>query len=87
MKKVYLIGTGTNGTGSLTADAAKAIEDSELIVGATRMLEPYGDSGKELVNEYSQQAMMLIDELKGVKNEEAKACVKEMIRDLINRDH
>ncbi|MBR6925535.1 MAG: precorrin-6y C5,15-methyltransferase (decarboxylating) subunit CbiE, partial [Oscillospiraceae bacterium] len=55
MKKVYLIGTGTNGTGSLTADAAKAIEDSELIVGATRMLEPYGDSGKELVNEYNPE--------------------------------
>ncbi len=55
MKKVYLIGTGTNGTGSLTAEAAKAIDESELIVGATRMLEPYGDSGKELVNEYNPE--------------------------------
>ncbi|WP_044973140.1 precorrin-6Y C5,15-methyltransferase (decarboxylating) subunit CbiT [Ruminococcus sp. HUN007] len=55
MKKVYVIGTGTNGTGSLTADAAKAIEEAELIIGATRMLKPYTDSGKQLVNEYDPE--------------------------------
>jgi precorrin-6Y C5,15-methyltransferase (decarboxylating) len=45
MKLVYIVGTGTNGTGSLTYDAWRAIEDSELLIGAGRMLEPYADKG------------------------------------------
>ena len=48
MKKVFLIGTGTNGTGSVTADAAAAVQTAGLLIGAKRMLEPYADSGKTL---------------------------------------
>ena len=57
MKKVYLIGTGTNGVSSLTAEAAAAIRSAELLIGAGRMLEPYKDSGKKLVYQYQPDAV------------------------------
>lgn len=50
--KVYLIGTGTDGCRTLTAEAADAIAQAGLLIGAKRMLEPYTDSGKELVSAY-----------------------------------
>ena len=43
---VYLIGTGTEGCRTLTAEASDAISHAELLIGAKRMLEPYADSGK-----------------------------------------
>ncbi|MCR4759566.1 MAG: precorrin-6y C5,15-methyltransferase (decarboxylating) subunit CbiE [Oscillospiraceae bacterium] len=46
--KVYLIGTGADGRGTLTAEAAEKIAQAELLIGAKRMLAPYMDSGKEL---------------------------------------
>ena len=55
MKKVYVIGTGTNGAGSLTADAAAAVQASGLLIGAKRMLEPYAESGKTLVCSYQPE--------------------------------
>jgi len=55
MKKVYVIGTGTNGIGSLTVDASKAIQSAGLLIGAKRMLEPYVDSGKTLVIQYQPE--------------------------------
>ena len=56
--KVYLIGTGTNGNGSLTADAAEAIQSAGLLIGAKRMLEPYADSGKKLVIQYQPEQIV-----------------------------
>lgn len=47
MKLVYIVGTGTNGAGSLTYDAWRAIEDSSLLIGAKRMLEPYAGNDKD----------------------------------------
>ena len=46
--KIYLIGTGINGISSLTREAADAIDQAELLIGAERMLEPYRQSGKKL---------------------------------------
>ena len=53
--KVYLIGTGTNGAGSLTADAAAAIQSAGLLIGAKRMLQPYADSDQTLVCQYQPE--------------------------------
>ena len=53
--KVFLIGTGTEGVRTLTAEAADAIARAELLVGAKRMLEPYAGSGKELVCMYQAE--------------------------------
>ena len=57
MKKIYVIGIGTNGAGSLTADAAAAIQSAGLLIGAKRMLEPYADSGKALVCQYQPESI------------------------------
>lgn len=53
--KVFLIGTGTEGVRTLTAEAADAIARAELLVGAKRMLEPYAGSCKELVCMYQAE--------------------------------
>lgn len=45
--KVYLIGTGVPGT--LTAQAAEAIAEADILIGAQRMLAPYENSGKFLL--------------------------------------
>ncbi len=52
---VYLIGTGTEGWRTLTAEASDAISHAELLIGAKRMLEPYVDSGKTLVCAYQSE--------------------------------
>ncbi len=46
MKFVCIVGTGTNGTDSLTLEAKRAIDGSEMLIGAGRMLEPYRESGR-----------------------------------------
>ena len=55
MKQVFLIGTGTDGAGSLTADAVQAIRSAGLLIGAKRMLAPYENSGKSLVCTYQPE--------------------------------
>lgn len=40
--KVYLIGVGMGNPATLTAQAREAIEESALLLGAPRLLEPYG---------------------------------------------
>lgn len=60
--KVYLTGTGTDGCRTLTAEAAEAIGRAELLIGAKRMLEPYADSGKQLV--YLYQAERIAEALR-----------------------
>ena len=40
-RTVYLVGIGLGNPDTLTVEAIKAIEHSELLIGAARMLEPY----------------------------------------------
>ncbi len=41
MKTVYLVGVGMGNPDTLTAEAARAIRSSELLIGAGRLLEPF----------------------------------------------
>lgn len=50
--KAYIIGTGVNGSDSLTAEASAAIGRAELIVGAERMVSSFRGSGKRVVCSY-----------------------------------
>ncbi|MBU5434724.1 precorrin-6y C5,15-methyltransferase (decarboxylating) subunit CbiE [Pseudoflavonifractor sp. MSJ-37] len=42
--KVYLIGVGMGGLDTLTMEAMRAIEESQILVGAPRLLEPWSDT-------------------------------------------
>lgn len=53
--KVYIIGTGVNSRSSLTREAAEAIENSQVLIGAERMLAEYSGCGKRLVNAYKPE--------------------------------
>lgn len=44
---VYIIGTGTDGAGTLTRDAQAAIDRARLLIGAGRMLAPYENQGRQ----------------------------------------
>lgn len=52
---VYIIGTGVNGSSSLTREAVVAIEHSQILIGAERMLAEYSGCGKKLVNAYKPE--------------------------------
>lgn len=47
--RVYLIGMGLGTPGTMTADAADAAEDCDLLIGAARLLEPWREQGKDTV--------------------------------------
>jgi len=47
---VYIVGTGTNAADSLTFEAKRAIKESEVLIGAERMLRPYLEMGKECIS-------------------------------------
>ena len=47
LRTVYLVGIGLGDPDTLTVEAVKAIERSELLIGAARMLEPYADHPAE----------------------------------------
>ncbi len=53
--KVYFIGTGMDGGRTLTAEAREAIDSSELLIGAERMLTPFADTDKRKVCAYLPQ--------------------------------
>ncbi len=53
--KVYIIGTGVNSRSSLTREAIEAIENSQLLIGADRMLASYSGCGKKLVKAYKPE--------------------------------
>jgi precorrin-6Y C5,15-methyltransferase (decarboxylating) len=44
VKTVYLIGVGMGNPETLTLEAQRAIEQSELLIGASRLLQPYRES-------------------------------------------
>lgn len=50
--KIYIIGTGADGSRTLTAEGRSAIEAAEVIIGAKRMIEGYRSCGKVVLEEY-----------------------------------
>ncbi|WP_303837668.1 precorrin-6Y C5,15-methyltransferase (decarboxylating) subunit CbiT [Ruminococcus flavefaciens] len=50
--KVYIIGIGMDGDKTLTREAEAAINEAQLLIGAERMLSPFGHLGKELFCSY-----------------------------------
>ena len=41
--KIYLIGVGMGNPNTLTLEARRAIEESPVLIGAPRLLEPWGE--------------------------------------------
>lgn len=52
-KNVFIVGIGMDGAKTLTAEAHKAIESAQLIIGAKRMVEPFLSLGKQLFISYN----------------------------------
>ena len=50
--KIYIVGTGADGSRTLTAEGRSAIEAAEVIIGAKRMIEGYRSCGKVVLEEY-----------------------------------
>lgn len=48
-KYVAIVGTGVDGQQTLTREAQDAVEQAQMLLGAQRMLEPYGESEKQTV--------------------------------------
>ena len=74
--KVYIIGTGADGKNTLTKQAALAIEQADLLIGSSRMLKPYENSGKRLVNCYRPEEIS-----ETLKNDDAKTAAVLMSGD------
>ena len=53
--KISLIGIGMDGIRTLTKEAETAIQESEILIGAERMLAPFQNSGKQLLTAYKPQ--------------------------------
>lgn len=61
--KIYIVGTGMEGAETLTREAAEAIEEAEVLIGAERMLEPFKSLGKPVLAEYrSDEIVRYIEE-------------------------
>ena len=69
--KISLIGIGMDGIHTLTREAEHAIAESEILIGAERMLAPFRNSGKEMLISY--QAQEIADFLH--TSEKSSACV------------
>ena len=52
---VELVGIGTDGGATLTAEAAQSIARAELLIGAKRMLDAVPDDGRERFCAYDAQ--------------------------------
>ncbi|MDO4862643.1 MAG: precorrin-6Y C5,15-methyltransferase (decarboxylating) subunit CbiT [Ruminococcus sp.] len=50
--KVYIVGTGMDGSETLTKAAEKAISEAALLIGAERVVKPFMQLGKELFVSY-----------------------------------
>ena len=46
--KIYIVGIGMDGEKTLTAEAEKAIENADVLIGAKRMTEPFTARGKQI---------------------------------------
>lgn len=56
-KRVAIIGIGMDGNTSLTWEAEAAISAAELLIGAKRMLQPFEQSGKEMIDCYQSDVI------------------------------
>ncbi|MBQ5310609.1 MAG: bifunctional cobalt-precorrin-7 (C(5))-methyltransferase/cobalt-precorrin-6B (C(15))-methyltransferase, partial [Oscillospiraceae bacterium] len=75
MKTTYIIGMGMGGT-TLTRDAAKAVEDADILIGAKRMLDMAElAEHKEKICEYSP------DKIAGIISSTDKTCAVLMSGD------
>ena len=50
--KIYIVGTGVDGENTLTKAAEKAIAESDLLIGAKRIVKPFVKLGKEVFITY-----------------------------------
>ena len=50
--KIYIVGIGTDGEKTLTAEARNAIESADALIGAKRMTEPFTALGKTIFNSW-----------------------------------
>ena len=58
--KVYIAGIGMEGIQTLTVQAEKAIESSDLLIGSKRVLEPFCKYGKKFVEEWRAEEIRKI---------------------------
>lgn len=58
MKQVKIIGIGMDGQHTLTLQAKEAIERSQVLIGASRMLAPFEKEGKECFCSYQSQEIV-----------------------------
>ncbi|MBR1592083.1 MAG: precorrin-6y C5,15-methyltransferase (decarboxylating) subunit CbiE [Ruminococcus sp.] len=64
--KVYIVGTGMEGNLTLTVQARKIIENSDLLIGAERIVRPFKDMGKQIEITYdTDEICRYIAELRG----------------------
>ena len=61
--KVYIIGIGMGGEGTMTSEALEAVKKAEILIGARRMTEPFKNMGKPVFEEYrSAEIVRYIEE-------------------------
>ena len=53
--KVWITGTGMEGELTLTAEARKAVEEADILIGAERMTRPYSGLGKPVFTAYRSE--------------------------------
>lgn len=53
--KIYIIGIGMGNTKTLTSEAKDKIEQSDILIGAGRMLEPFSELKKETLVSYNSK--------------------------------
>lgn len=71
MGKVTIAGIGMDGASTLTAEARSAIERAGVLIGAQRMLEPFGGLGKKMFSERrAEEILRIIGE-----NDKSDICV------------
>lgn len=57
-KRIAIIGIGMDGNTTLTWEAEAAISVAELLIGASRMLKPFQDAGKEMICCYQSEEIV-----------------------------
>ena len=67
--KITIAGTGMEGANTITAEARRAINDAEILIGGERMLAPFAETGKELFVSYKPED--IVEKLKSCGCERA----------------
>lgn len=71
MGKITIIGIGMDGAATLTAEALKAAQSADLLIGAERMLKPFQPLGKRTAAAFRAEEIVRIAE----ENPTAEICV------------